>query len=145
MSQRLHYEAVVPEAMKAFGGVSRTLAGLPKELVDMIFLRVSQINGCAYCIDTHHRDAVSHGVAERKLALLPAWREAGLFSSREAAALAWAEALTLVAETHAPDAAYAELAAQFSEREVGDLTIAISLMNAFNRIAIGFRKGPKVD
>ena len=145
--QRLDYEAVAAEGVRALGGVHHYVAksGLPLALIDMTYLRVSQINGCPYCIDMHTRDAMKHGVAVEKLMLVSAWRDTGaLFSPQERAALQWAEALTLIAQTGAPDADYQAAAAQFGEKDLVDLTIAIGLMNAYNRIAIGFRRGPDI-
>jgi AhpD family alkylhydroperoxidase len=145
MTQRMDYNAATPAGMKALGGVYGHIlqSGLPKALVDLVYLRVSQINGCAYCIDMHSRDLLKEGVTVDKLVLVPAWREAaGLFDARERAALAWAETVTRVAETGVPDADYAAAAGVFGERELADLTIAIGLMNAYNRMAISFRAVP---
>ena len=104
---------------------------------------MSLINGCAYCIDMHSRDLLKRGMAVEKLVLVPVWREAGdLFSERERAALAWAETVTRVADTAVPDADYRDAAAAFSEKELADLTIAIALMNAYNRLAVSFRTPP---
>jgi len=133
MTQRLNYSAIAPAGMKALGAVSQYIgqSGLPKVLIDLVYLRVSQINGCAYCIDLHSRDLIAGGVAIEKLVLVPAWREAGaLFSARECAALRWAETVTRVAETEVPDAEFKDVATHFSEKELADLTIAIGLMNA---------------
>ena len=145
MSDRIAYAKVSPEGYKAFGGVYVTLqkCGLSQELIDLVYLRVSQINGCAYCIDMHTRDLLKLGVAVEKLVLVPVWREAGeVFSTRERTALAWAETVTRVAETHVPDADYEAAAAEFSDKELADLTYAIALMNAFNRFGITFRTPP---
>ena len=145
MSHRIDYAKASPEGYKAFGGVYMYLqkCGLAPELVDLVKLRVSQINGCAFCIDMHSRDLLKLGVTPDKLALLPAWREGGpLFGTRERAALAWAESLTHVAETRAPDADYEAVAAEFSEKELADLTYVIALINAFNRLGVGFRTTP---
>jgi AhpD family alkylhydroperoxidase len=145
MSTRLDYAKASPEGFKALGGVYVAIqkSGLPKELVDLVYLRVSQINGCAYCIDMHSRDLLKSGLSVDKLVLVPAWRDAGaVFSARERAALAWAETVTRVAETHVPDADYAEAAAEFSDKELTDLTYAIGLMNVFNRLGITFRTPP---
>lgn len=145
MTQRLDYSAIAADGMKALGKVYGYVgqSGLPKSLVDLVYLRVSQINGCAYCIDLHSRDLLAEGVGIEKLVLVPAWREAeGLFSEQERAALAWAETVTRVVETGAPDAEFEHASAHFSEKELVDLTIAIGLMNAYNRMAIGFRKPP---
>ena len=146
MSQRLDYQKLMPAGMRAVGGVYMYVAnsGLPNGLVDLVYLRCSQINGCAYCIDSHSRDLLKEGVATEKLMLLTAWREAGdVFSGQERAALGWAEALTLVSETHAPDDDYQAVAAAFTPKEVADLTLAIGLINVYNRVAIGFRRGPE--
>src|SRR5262249_49751008 len=108
-------------------------------LIELVKTRASQINGCAYCIHMHTRDARAHGETEERLFLLDAWRESSLYSDKERAALAWTEALTLISETHAPDDVYEELKAQFSEVEVVNLTVLIGQINTWNRIAIGFR------
>ena len=145
MTQRLDYERVGSAGLKALGGVYQHVArsGLPKDLVDLVYLRVSQINGCAYCIDTHSRDLIKDQVPVAKIMLVSVWREAGdMFSDREKVALQWAEAVTLVSQTHIPDVDFQAAAAQFDEKELVDLTIAVGLMNTYNRIAIGFRRGP---
>ncbi|MFP3554603.1 carboxymuconolactone decarboxylase family protein [Paraburkholderia sp. SIMBA_049] len=146
MNNRIDYAKASPEGYKAFGGVYVTLqnSGLSKELVDLVYLRVSQINGCAFCIDMHTRDLVKVGVTVNKLALVSVWREAGaVFSDRERIALAWAEAVTRVAETRVPDTDYEAAAAEFSDKELADLTYAIGLMNAFNRLGVAFRTPPQ--
>ena len=145
MTQRLRYYRIAPDGMKAFDAVHSYIgqSGLSKVLVDLVYLRVSQINGCAYCIDTHSRELLAGGVAIEKLVLVPVWREAEpLFSERERAALRWAETVTRVAETDVPDEDFKDASAHFSEKELADLTIAIGLMNAYNRIAISFRATP---
>ena len=145
MSNRIDYAKASPEGCKAFGGVYVTIqkSGLPKELIDLVYLRVSEINGCAFCIDMHTRDLLKSGLTVDKLVLVAVWRDAGkLFSPRERAALAWAETVTRVAETGIPDADYAAAAAEFDEKELADLTYAIGLMNAFNRFGIAFRSTP---
>jgi AhpD family alkylhydroperoxidase len=145
MTQRMDYNAATPAGMKALGGVYGYIlnSGLPKVLVDLVYLRISQINGCAYCIDMHSRDLLKAGVDVQKLVLVPAWREAGsLFDAAERAALAWAETVTRVADTGVPDDEYAAAAAVFSQQQLADLTIAIGLMNAYNRMAISFRATP---
>lgn len=119
-------------------------SGLPGELVDLVYLRVSQINNCAYCLDMHTRELLKRGVKIEKLALVQAWEEGGsLFSEAERAALAWAETVTLVAETGVPDGAYEAVRRVFDEKQLVDLTIAISLMNSYNRMAISFRNTPQ--
>ena len=145
MTNRINYAKVSSEGFKAFGGVYLAIqkSGLPKELVDLVYLRVSQINGCAYCIDMHSRDLLKSGITVDKLVLVPVWRDAGeVFSARERTALAWAETVTRVAETGIPDADYEAAAAGFSDKELADLTYAIGLMNAFNRLGIAFRSTP---
>ena len=146
MSARLDYNHVAPAGMKALGGVYGYVmqSKLPATLINLVYLRVSQINNCAYCLDMHTRDLLKNGLKIEKLALVQAWAEAGdLFDERERAALAWAETVTRVAETGVPDKAYEAARAVFEERELVDLTIAISLMNAYNRMAISFRNPPQ--
>jgi AhpD family alkylhydroperoxidase len=146
MSQRLDYTRIAPAGVKALGGVYGYVmqSGLPAALVELVYLRVSQINNCAYCLDMHTRDLLKKGQKIEKLALVQAWAEAGnLFDDRERATLAWAETVTRVAETGVPDEAYEAARMVFEERELVDLTIAISLMNAYNRMAISFRNTPQ--
>ena len=146
MSERLNYNHIAPAGVKALGGVYGYVmqSGLPATLVTLAYLRISQINNCAYCLDMHTRDLLKSGVKVEKLALVQAWAEAGdLFDERERAALAWAETVTRVAETGVPDEAYQAARAVFGERELVDLTIAISLMNAYNRMSISFRNTPQ--
>ncbi len=145
MSKRLDYNQIAPAGVKALGGVYGylTQSGLSAKLVELVYLRISQINNCAYCLDMHTRELIRKGEKAEKLALLQAWREAGnLFDQRERAALAWAETVTRVEQTGVPDEAYQSARAVFEERELVDLTIAISLMNAYNRMAISFRATP---
>jgi AhpD family alkylhydroperoxidase len=142
MTQRLNYTTIAPAGTMALRGVHGYIAesGLPSSLMNLVYLRVSQINGCAYCIDMHSRDLIKEGFAIEKLVLVQAWREAGrLFDARERAALAWAETVTRVSDTAVPDDEFMAASAVFSEKELADLTIAIGLMNAYNRLAIGFR------
>jgi AhpD family alkylhydroperoxidase len=142
---RLDYHKASPGGVKAFGGVHGYVvqSGLEDVLIDLVYLRVSQINGCAYCLEKHTRDLISKNVTPAKLALVQVWREAeAMFSDREKAALAWAESVTLVADTHVPDDDFNAVAAVFSEKELADLTMAVSLMNAYNRLAISFRRTP---
>ena len=146
MTVRVDYNQVAPGASAALGGVYGYVmqSGLPAELVEWVYLRVSQINNCAFCLDMHTRDLMAKGVKVEKLALLQAWREAGhLFDARERAALAWAESVTNVAETGVPDPDFANAKAVFSDKELVDLTVAVSLMNAYNRMAISFRNTHK--
>nr|WP_180207122.1 carboxymuconolactone decarboxylase family protein [Pseudomonas sp. SbOxS1]NYU07413.1 carboxymuconolactone decarboxylase family protein [Pseudomonas sp. SbOxS1] len=145
MTSRINYASASPEGFKAFGNVYGYLqkSVLPTELIDLVYLRVSQINGCAFCIDMHSRDLLNLGVAAEKLVLVPVWHDAGnLFTQRERVALAWAESVTRVAETAVPDAIYQAAAAIFNEKELADLTYAIALMNAFNRLGVAFRSTP---
>jgi AhpD family alkylhydroperoxidase len=146
MTKRLDYNKVAPNGVKALGGVYGYVmqSGLPADLVELVYLRISQINNCAYCLDMHTRDLIKKGVKIEKLALVQAWAEAGaLFSERERAALAWAETVTRVSETGIPDDAFQAARGVFTEKELVDLTIAIGLMNAYNRLAIGFRNTPQ--
>ncbi|AOB25803.1 carboxymuconolactone decarboxylase family protein [Bordetella bronchiseptica] len=146
MTMRIDYNQAAPGAAAALAGVYGYVmkSGLAPALVELVYLRVSQINNCAYCLDMHTRDLLKQGVAVEKLALLQAWREAGgLFDARERAALAWAESVTRVAQTGVPDQDYQDARSVFGEKELVDLTVAIGLMNAYNRMAIGFRNTPK--
>ena len=145
MTQRMNYAAAAPGGMKALESVHAYISrsGLPATLIDLVYLRVSQINGCGYCIDMHGRDLLKAYVPIEKLLLVSAWDEAGsLFSDQEKAALNWAEVVTRVSDTHVPDEAYAEARAAFTEKQLADLTIAVGLMNAYNRVAISFRATP---
>lgn len=145
MTQRLDHRTLAVDGMRAMGRVYEYVArsGLPKALVDLVYLRVSQINGCAFCVDAHARDLLDAGVAVEKVVMLPVWREGGtLFSASERAALEWAESVTRIADRGAPDDVFAPLAAVFEPKEIVDLTIAIGLINAYNRLAIGFRTTP---
>ena len=146
MSKRLDYNHIAPAGAKALGGVYGYVmqSKLSATLINLVYLRVSQINNCAYCLDMHTRDLLNGGEKIERLALLQAWAEAGdLFDERERAALAWAETVTRVAETGVPDQAYKVARGVFEERELVDLTIAISLMNVYNRMAISFRNTPQ--
>lgn len=141
MRQRLDYKAASPAAFKAMLGLETCThaSGLQHSLLELVKLRVSQINGCAYCLDMHSKDARAAGETEQRLYLLAAWREAPCYSPRERAALAWAEAVTLVATNDLPDALYEEVRAQFDEKAMVDLTLAIIAINGWNRLAISFR------
>ena len=146
MSERLDYTQAAPGGVKAFGGVYAYVmqSGLDAVLVDLVYLRASQINGCAYCLDMHYRDLSKKGVKLEKLALVQTWREGGaLFSEREKAALAWTETVTRVAQTGVPDEDFRAAATVFGEKELADLTMAIGLINAYNRLAISFRRTPE--
>jgi AhpD family alkylhydroperoxidase len=149
MSDRLNYNTLAPAAMKALGGVHVYLhsqADLPKNLIDLAYLRTSQINGCAYCIDMHSHDLIAQGVPVSKLLLVSAWHEAGdIFDMRERGVLAWTETVTDVARTGVPDDAYAAALAIFSEKELADLTVAVGVMGAYNRLAISFHVETPLD
>jgi AhpD family alkylhydroperoxidase len=141
----MNYNAVSPAGMKALGSVHGYIAksGLPSRLIDLVYLRVSQINGCAYCIDAHSRDLLKAGLPIEHLVLVAAWSEAGsIFDEQEKAALAWAEAVTRLGDRGVPDSAFEAAALAFDEKQLADLTISIGLINAYNRIAIGFRATP---
>jgi AhpD family alkylhydroperoxidase len=147
MSQRFNLAKVAPDGYKAFGALYQYIeaCGLGRKLVDLVFLRVSQINGCAYCVDLHWRDLLKEGEDPRKINSLVTWHEAPFFSARERAALTWTESLTKIAQTGAPDADYAAVKAEFSDKEIGDLTIVIALMNAMNRVGISSRLAPPAE
>ena len=144
VTQRFNFYTASPDAMKAMiafdGAVSKL--GFDAGLLDLIKLRASQINQCAYCVDTHSSDARKAGETERRLQCVAVWRETPFFTERERAALTWTEALTELSTSHAPDADYELLKAHFSEKEMVDLTVAISTINAWNRLGVGFRKMP---
>lgn len=146
MSQRIDYSKTSPQGVSAFGSVYSYISqcGLDDVLIELVNLRVSQINGCAFCLDMHTRMLVKKGLSPAKLALVQVWDEAGsVFTERECAALAWAEIVTRVAETRVPDAAFAAASAVFNDKELADLTMAIGLINAYNRLAISFRNVPQ--
>ncbi len=144
---RANWFAVSPEGAKAVGALHQYVVhgtNLPPTLTHLVFLRVSQINGCAHCIDIHTRDLIQSGVSVDKVVLVPVWHEAAyLFSEQEQAALAWAEEVTRVSETHASDAAYAAALAVFGEKDLVDLTLTIAAMNAINRLGVSFRLKPR--
>jgi len=139
---RMNWHEVAPDGAKALFGVHHYVTkntNLPEELIHLVFLRVSQINGCAHCIDIHGRD-LRKTMSVDKVALVPVWDEVPhLFNDQQRAALAWAEEVTLVSETHASDEAYAAAASAFEPKDLVDLTIAIAAMNAFNRLGAPFR------
>ena len=141
MKSRMNFYQAAPDTMKALEAVEAQIkaSGLEKSLIELVKIRASQINGCAFCINMHTTDARKQGETEQRLYLLNAWRESPLYTDRERAALAWTEAVTLIAETHAPDDIYEEVRAQFSEAETVNLTMLIGAINAWNRIAISFR------
>ncbi|ODU19744.1 MAG: alkylhydroperoxidase [Sphingomonas sp. SCN 67-18] len=141
MAVRTNYVAASPEVYQAMLALEEKVGGLgiAPTLLHLIKLRASQINGCAFCIDLHNREARADGESQQRLDTLSVWRETRFFDEREQAALAWTEALTRVADTHAPDADYEALAAQFDERERVNISLAIVAINGWNRLAIGFR------
>lgn len=116
--------------------------GLEASLIELVKIRASQINGCAYCIDMHTKDARAAGESEQRIYLLSAWRESPFYSERERAALEWTEALTLIADNHVPDEVYASVRPHFTDEELVNLTLAVATINAWNRLAISFRSEP---
>lgn len=144
MKQRLDFYKASPEAIKAMVALEVAVSklGIDPALQELLRLRASQVNGCAYCVDLHSGDARKKGETERRLYAVSVWRETPFFTPRERAALGWTEAITRIADTHAPDEAYEALRAEFSEAECVNLTLAIGLINSWNRLAIGFRKMP---
>ena len=141
MQARMDYFKVAPDLMQGMVQMEQTVksAGLEPSLYELVKTRASQINGCAYCLHMHTTDARAAGESEMRLYLLDAWCESSLYTPRERAALAWTESLTLISQTQAPDADYEVLAAEFTEREIVALTLLITTINAWNRLAIGFR------
>lgn len=141
MKARLNPYKAAPDAMKALAALETSVQalGLEPSLADLVKIRASQINGCAYCIEMHTREARARGEKEERLYLLGAWRDSPLYTERERAALAWTEAVTLVSETHVPDAVYAEASRHIEPCELVKLTLLVATINAWNRVAIGFR------
>ena len=141
MTQRLNAFQAAPDAMKALVALDSYVhdCGLEQSLLELIKIRTSQINGCAYCIYIHTRDARASGETEERIYLLDSWRESSLYTERERAALEWTEALTFIAKGHAPDKTYEEVRKHFSEEELVKLTLAIGNINVWNRFGIGFR------
>lgn len=140
MSQRLPYAKVDPEGLAAMLGLETHVrgSGLESSLIELVKMRASQINGCAYCLDMHSKDAMAAGETAQRLHVLAAWREAPFYTERERAALAWTEALTRIADNGVSDADFEAVRAHFEERELVDLTLAIVAINGWNRLAIGF-------
>lgn len=141
MQERLDYAKVAPEAMKAMLAINHYAnnSGLEKSLLELIKIRASQLNGCAYCIDMHTKDARSIGETEQRIYGLSAWRETPFYTDRERAALEWTETVTLISQHHVSDELYEQVRQQFSEAEVVALTVAIITINGWNRLAIPFR------
>lgn len=144
MQQRLNYLEIAPGVAKAMFGLGAYLAqsGLERSLLHLLEFRVSQINGCAYCLDMHSKDLRPEGETEQRLYVLEAWRESPFYSARERAALAWAEAVTLVTDGHVPDEVYTQARGQFSDQELVNLTLAVVAINGWNRLNIAFRATP---
>ena len=144
MQPRLDYRKASPAALKAVQGLEEYLAhcSLEANLIHLLKMRASQINGCAYCIDMHSKDLRAAGETEQRIYALDAWRETPFFSDRERAALAWTEAVTLVSHDHVPDDVFAEARKNFNDSELMDLTLAVATINLWNRIAISFRAVP---
>lgn len=141
MQPRLDFYKASPDAAKAMLALEAAVnkLGLEPALLELVKLRSSQLNGCAYCVDLHSSDARKRGESERRLHAVAVWRESPFFTDRERAALAWTESLTLLSQTRAPDADYEWLSSQFDERERVNLTVAINAINGWNRLAVGFR------
>jgi AhpD family alkylhydroperoxidase len=144
MTQRIDFMKVSPSALKGMFGLQAAVdhSSLEHSLVDLVKLRASQINHCAYCIDMHFKDAKARGETEQRLYMLDAWRESPFYSDRERAALAWCESLTLISETGAPDDVFAEVREHFNDEELANLSLAIVAINSWNRLMVGFRAEP---
>jgi AhpD family alkylhydroperoxidase len=139
---RLNYRDALPAAIRAMGQLEQVVddSSLEPRMRELVKLRASQINGCAYCVDMHTKDAQAMGETEQRLHLVAVWREAPVYTSRERAALAWTEALTLLPQTGAPDDVYAQVAREFEPAEQVALTLAIVAINGWNQLAVGFRQ-----
>ena len=146
MKPRMNFQQAAPDTISALRALDAQVqaSGLEQSLIELVRIRASQINGCAYCINMHSQDARKHGETEQRIYLLNAWREAPAYTERERAALAWTDAVTLISETHAPDDVYNEVRPHFSEAEMVNLTMLIVTINAWNRLAISFRAMPPV-
>ena len=144
MPARLNYAKAFPQGVHAVLNLDKVIraSGLEPSLLELVKTRASQINGCAYCLDMHSKDARAAGETEQRLYALSAWRETSFYTPRERAALAWTEAITNIQQGHAPDTVYEEVRKEFSEAELVRLTLAIAQINTWNRIAIGFRAEP---
>ncbi|MNZ61988.1 Carboxymuconolactone decarboxylase family protein [compost metagenome] len=146
MEPRLDYHTASPEALNAILMLEAATFNLSieKPLLELVKLRVSQVNNCAFCADMHAMEARRNGESERRLYAVSVWHDSPFFSEREKAALDWCEAVTLLAESNVPDAVYERLSAQFSEKERVDLTVAIATINCWNRLAVSFRQLPRL-
>ncbi|MEM0117668.1 MAG: carboxymuconolactone decarboxylase family protein [Conexivisphaerales archaeon] len=144
MKARLDYTKIAPGVREAMLGLERYVqsSGLEASLLNLVKIRASQINGCAWCIDMHVKDALAEGENGQRIYSLPAWSETPFYSQRERAALLWTEAITLVADSHVPDEVYQQMKKHFSEKELVDLTLAIIAINGWNRLNIAFRRVP---
>ena len=144
MKPRMNFYQAAPDTIKALSALETQVqaSGLEQSLIELVKTRASQINGCAFCINMHTQDARKRGETEQRLYLLDAWREAPCYTDRERAALAWTEAVTLVSETHIPDAVFEQAKKHFTETELVNLTMAVISINSWNRMAIAFRGVP---
>jgi len=144
MDERINYGKLAPEGIRALGGLETYLrdSGLGPGLLDLLKTRASQLNGCAYCLDMHTKDARARGETEQRLYALPAWRPTPFYTDRERAALAWTDAVTLISHGPVPDTIYEEARRHFSDRELVDLTLALVAINGWNRLSIAFRTVP---
>lgn len=147
MEQRLNFFETAPDGYRAMSGLQGYVnkSGLEHALLELVKIRASQINGCAFCLAMHTQDARKAGESDERMHLLAAWHEAPFYTARERAALAWTEAVTLVADGHVPDAVYDEARRHFSERELVDLTYAIVTINGWNRLCVAFRTPPRLE
>ena len=142
MIGRIDYNEINPKAINGLAAIDKHVTSIDRRLRVLVQLRVSQINGCVYCVDLHSRQAREGGESQQRLDCLVAWEECPFFSQAERAAFAWAEALTHVSSTHAPDAVYDTVHRFYSDQQIVDLTLVVSLMNSWNRLAIGMRRVP---
>jgi AhpD family alkylhydroperoxidase len=144
MKARIEYDSFVPEIYKALMPLEHHVrkSGLEESLLELVRMRASQINGCAYCIDMHSKDARAKGETEQRLYALNAWRETPFYSDRERAALEWTEAVTLVTNGHVPDTVFEAVTQHFTEQELVNLTLAVTSINTWNRLSISFRVVP---
>ncbi len=148
MTARLDYIKAAPDAFQAVLALEQYLAtqsGLEPRLIHLLKLRASQINGCAYCVDMHTKEARKDGLSEQWIALVSVWREASIFDDRERALLGWTEALTRISTSGAPDTDYAAMQAHFSDNEIAKFSVAIGVINVWNRLAVGFRTPHAID
>ena len=141
MKQRLAPYKIAPDLMKAMGALEAAVvaSGLEKSLIELVKTRASRINGCAFCVHMHTKDARALGETEERLYLLSAWRESPLYTDRERAALVWTESVTLISQTNVPDDVYEQVRGSFSDEEIVKLTMLVATINAWNRIAVSFR------